>query len=604
MASAFPARRIRRFATGLLLLILVAAPVVGAGSPGSDSGSAPSPGRVAPVVTSFAAALAFEADHPAPPPPQEEPPGWWLRLSAEDRALIAPVEYEDPLAILAAKKWHARFAQQAREAVAAGRTPPAPPKPIDSPSGHAITPAAGAIPEPAAGESASPDEQRGAGAAPAGEANGPSSTAALAAPAPSPQRAPVQPDAPGWYSSFAGMSTGWRPSDSTVAVGPAHVGAVVNSSLAFYTKDGTATVGPVSLGSWFSGAPIPGDLFDPKIVYDRWTGHWVVLALNGRDGDPENYYAVSVSQTNDPEGGWWTWYLRSDIDGGTDTTAWTDYPGLGYDSGDATNGPTGGAIYITSNQYGSGGGGFLRGKARVIPKYQIETGSSVGWWDFWNASVFAWKPASTDSSTGASPIEYLANTQSAGGSSLTLWTLTNPLGAGPSLGSTTVGSSVYGVPPNAEQLGGSSSSHLDTGDCRTQDVQFRNGFVFLTAGDYSFWSDVFDTDAVVHYWKINASSGAAAWDGYFGSNDEYFFFGKIAVDPSSNAHVVFSHSSPSTYARIGVTGILAADGLVQSYSIVGTGTATYDVPADSLERWGTTTGSASTAPATRPDRGR
>lgn len=572
-ASGFPSfRRIVATAGALLAAVPLSA---------ATEGSAPSSGRVAPTVVLPEEAMAREASGPAAEPPRREAPGWWQRLSPSDRGLIAPRGYEDPMAILEAKRWHLRWAAEARAAQAEGGQLPVPPKPFDAPPGSAIVerdapaPGSGGAPPPPGDDESS------------GPAGAPALDSFPTAPA-GPGSPPAAPAAPTWHSSFAGLSTGWRPSDSAVAVGPAHVGAVVNSSLAFYRKDGTAAVGPLSFASWFPDAPLGGDLFDPKIVYDRWAGRWIVLVLNGRAANAENYYALSISQTNDPEGGWWNYYLRSDIDGGTDTNSWTDFPGLGFDSGDATASPsTGGAVYVTSNQYDRGGsGGFQRGKLRVLPKHQLFSGSAVGWWDFWNPTVFSWKPATTDSSTGASPVEYLANTLSGGGASLTVWTLTNPLAAGPTLASTNVSSSVYGVPPNGEQLGGSASSRLDTGDCRTQDVQYRAGHVWLTAGDYSFWGDPFDTDAVVHYWKIAMPAGTAAWDGYFGNDNEAFFFGKVQADPDANAHLVFSHSSPSTFARIGVTGRLAADGAVQSYSVVRTGSATYDIAGEDVERWG------------------
>lgn len=521
---------------------------------------------------------------------REELPDWWLNLSPEDRKFIALKEYEDPMVILQAKKAHVLYKKQVEDALAKGEVPPPCPKPFDPKIGQEVF-EAGSVPVfvPLSHDPQENEQNEGETAR-----NSQDFEEDSAYDLPSPLEEEISADetrAPSWYSSFDGPSDSWRPSDVNLATGPAHIGVTVNSTISFYRKNGTAVPGsPVSLASWFPLAPFYGDLFDPKIVYDRWAGRWIILALNGRSSNSENYYALSVSQTANPEGGWWTWYLRSDIDGSTDTDQWTDYPGLGFDSGDATTSlTTGGGVYITSNQYDrSGSGGFDHGKLRVLYKYQLYNGSGVGWWDFWNSGVFTWKPAATDSSTGNPPTEYLINTSSGGGITLKLWRLTNPVNTstGPSLSDTTISSSLYGVPPNAEQSGGGSSNYLDTGDCRTQDVHFRNGYVYVTAGDYSFWSDVFDTDAVVHYWKINVATNNADWDGYFGANDEYFFFGKIQADVSNNVHMVFSHASSSVFGRIGVIGRLATDSQVQSYNVVRTGTATYNPTGDSVERWG------------------
>jgi hypothetical protein len=533
-------RRRRNLRPALGAALLAGLATAARAEPDSRTYSAPGGQPAAARLLTWDQALARQAEldaNPRPRPPRREEEDWWDRLPEADRKYIARGEYQDPYAIIAARKRMAEHARTAREAVARGEAPPKPWKRHDPARGHRIRPQAQ--------------------------------------------------EAPSWYTSWAGLSDGGRPSDSVSAVGPAHVGVMVNSRFAFYTKDGALAVGPVNFEAWWFDAPVPFDLFDPKIVYDNHAGRWILLAINGRSVNPETYFALAISQTSNPEGAWWIYYLRSDVDGSTDTDNWADYPGLGFDSGSATNTSSGGAVYISSNQYArGGGGGFQRGKFRVIPKWQLYNGLGVGWWDFWNSTVFTWKPAATYTSTGATPTEYLIHTMSSGATWLTKWTLTNPLGSPPSLGSDTILTGLYGVPPNAQQLGGGDSNLLDTGDCRTQDVQYRNGYLYTTAGDFSFWDDLFDTDAVVHYWKIQASSGAVAWDGYFGFDDESFFHGKIQVDAASDATVVFSHASPSLYARIGMTGILASNGTPQSYVVIRSGAATYNPSGDTVERWG------------------
>lgn len=526
----------------LTVLALAALALKSSAAPIAETSRARGENLAAATVMTWERAMARQAELDRMPPredheaEEEENDEWWEKIPPEDRKYLAHHEYQDPQAIIAARKRYDEFGKMAREAIARGETPPKPWKLTDPTRASEI-------------------------------------------------HALAEPHAPTFNIGWQGLSDGGRPSDSTVTVGPAHVGVMVNSKFAFYTKDGALAVGPVDFAAWWDDAPVPFDLFDPKLVYDNIVGRWILVALNGRSVNPETYFALAISQTNNPEGAWWIYYLRSDVDGSTDTDDWADYPGLGYDSGDATNSSTGGAIYISSNQFSRSGGGFQRGKFRVLPKWQLYNGFGVGWWDFWNSTVFTWKPALTFTSTGASPTEYLINTMSSGATWLTKWTLTNPLGT-PSLSSSTIFTSLYGVPPNAEQLGGGDSNLLDTDDSRTQDVQYRNGYLYTTAGDFSFWSDVFDTDAVVHYWKINAVTESVVWDGYFGNNDESFFYGKIQVDANDNATFVFSHSSPSVYARIGMTGRLANDGGVQNYTVIKSGEATYNPSGDSVERWG------------------
>jgi hypothetical protein len=69
------------------------------------------------------------------------------------------------------------------------------------------------------------------------------------------------------------------------------------------------------------------------------------------------------------------WALRADIDGATFTNSWADFPGLGFDAGNA--------VYITSNQYAVGGD-FQYAKMRIRDKLALYSGSALTWWDFWN----------------------------------------------------------------------------------------------------------------------------------------------------------------------------------------------------------------------------
>ncbi|MFQ5759055.1 MAG: hypothetical protein ACE5IF_05205, partial [Candidatus Bathyarchaeia archaeon] len=154
-----------------------------------------------------------------------------------------------------------------------------------------------------------------------------------------------QPLAPNISRGFEGLDNlnqpdGYlhRPPDPIMAVGFNHVGVMVNSEFAFYTKDGTLVV-ETSFSSWwsdiYSGASTP---FDPRIAYDHHADRWLMMALV--KNYPDSWYLLSVSQTSDPTGAWWNYKLDGTLTYGGLT--WADYPDLGFD------GITDGAIYITS----------------------------------------------------------------------------------------------------------------------------------------------------------------------------------------------------------------------------------------------------------------
>jgi hypothetical protein len=73
-------------------------------------------------------------------------------------------------------------------------------------------------------------------------------------------------------------NTGWYPPDPDIAVGPNHVVAVVNSSIAFFTKSGTKQFQRTAL-DFFSGMGAGTFIFDPKCFYDRVRGRYVIVFL-------------------------------------------------------------------------------------------------------------------------------------------------------------------------------------------------------------------------------------------------------------------------------------------------------------------------------------
>jgi len=291
-----------------------------------------------------------------------------------------------------------------------------------------------------------------------------------------------EPAAPPLISDFEGITyTNWIPPDPVLAVGPDHLVMVVNSSWAIYDKTGTQLF-LTTLDAWFSGISPPGSAFDPKVIYDHHAGRWVILAL--AVNATSSSYLISVSDDSNPTGSWWNWNIDAAVDGATPTNNGADYPGLGFDENNA--------VYITSNQYDDYlNGSFEYAKLRILYKselYWVGSGGALSWWDFWNftnadaSTAFTLKPAHTFGTPG---VEYFVNTHSGGGSSVTLWALTNPLGTPPTMTrQATVSIGTYTAPPNAAQPGVSDpTDYIHTFDCRTQDVQYRNGHLYTAYND-------------------------------------------------------------------------------------------------------------------------
>ncbi len=163
-------------------------------------------------------------------------------------------------------------------------------------------------------------------------------------------------------SLFPGMgATGWLPADCDMAVGPTHIVQVVNSSIAFFQKNGTKDFEQVST-TFFAGTGATSFQFDPKVIYDRIKNRFVVIFLEQSDSPQLSKILFAVSDDNNPNGSWYLYRLEA-----KDGTFWLDYPGFGYNKD---------AYVICGNMFGFAGG-FNGVRFLVVPATPVQTGSAV-----------------------------------------------------------------------------------------------------------------------------------------------------------------------------------------------------------------------------------
>lgn len=130
---------------------------------------------------------------------------------------------------------------------------------------------------------------------------------------------------------FPGISaTGAEPPDPDIAVGPNHVVEVVNSSIAFYKKDGTKVLEQTFQNFFKTISPEAFD-FDPKVIYDQLANRFVVLDLGLNDASSGGTASllIAVSATSNPSGSWSLYKIDVKQTEGSNNY-WWDYPGLGY----------------------------------------------------------------------------------------------------------------------------------------------------------------------------------------------------------------------------------------------------------------------------------
>ncbi len=391
--------------------------------------------------------------------------------------------------------------------------------------------------------------------------------------------APVAPpaSAPTPLRNFEGIkATGWLPPDCTMAAGPLHVVLSVNSSIAVYTTAGTQRL-QRTLTQWFSNVVTNFTIFDPKLLYDQYAGRFVLLAV-ARNSSNQSLFLLSISQTSDPTGGWYNYRLDARKDGTTNTNNWADYPGLGVDSQ---------ALYLTANMFRIGGG-FAYSKIRVVPKAGPYAGGALTYSDLVNmkngngSTAFTVQPCHQFGAPGAMS---LVNSLFPSGNQLTLWSLTNPTGT-PVLSRRTVRTDPYSLPPDAIQKGG--GTPLDTGDVRILNAVSRDGSVWCALTTSENWGTT-QTVSAIHWFQINATSGALVQQGIYGSSRQYLSYPALTPDSHGNMIMVFCRSSSSEFASIRFTGRRVSDaaGQLQNSDLLKAGVANYlGLDASGRNRWG------------------
>jgi parallel beta-helix repeat protein len=359
-----------------------------------------------------------------------------------------------------------------------------------------------------------------------------------------------------------------RPPDPHIAVGYDHVGVMVNSMFALYTKDGTL-VDEADFTDWWSnvrsGAGTP---FDPRIAYDHHADRWLMVALE--KDSTRSYYLLSVSQTPDPTGAWWNYRLEGKLSyGGEDT--WADYPDLGFD------GITDGAIYLTSDQCSPMSGpshsaSFQTAVLNILPKSALYSGSSFDYWRVWGRTNEDGSEASTlrAAHTFGNPGgEFLINSKYLGWDKVTLWMVSPTFPPDPVewVRQATIAIDSYGPPPNATQLGG--SNRLDTLDNRIYNCMYRNGYLYAAFTEAHDWGS--GTVASIRYLKINTMTNSADLDERYGADGYYYWFPAIYTDALDNIIIVFACSSATQYAGIRYTGRKTTDTSAQPSTLLQAG---------------------------------
>jgi hypothetical protein len=190
------------------------------------------------------------------------------------------------------------------------------------------------------------------------------------------------------FQTWDGVSAaGYAPPDPTGDAGPNHYMAAVNVRFQIWNKAGTSLLGPLNLGTIWSGFPGPWSSSlndgDAIVLYDEAADRWFIaqFSLPNYPNGP-SYMILAVSQTPDPTGSWYRY-------GFTYNYVIPDYPKFGI-------WPDG--YYMSGNLFNPS---FVGTIAVAFERSQMLTGATAQSVTFTNSSSSTWSllPADWNGST-------------------------------------------------------------------------------------------------------------------------------------------------------------------------------------------------------------
>lgn len=360
-------------------------------------------------------------------------------------------------------------------------------------------------------------------------------------------------------TDFAGLDdANWTPPDSQLAVGPNHLIAAVNATFAIFDRRGGELLRR-TLADVFGRLVDDAIIYNPKVLYDQFRSSWVMAACARSVDSQRSWFLLAYSEGENPLEKWRIWALDAGYDGSLNTSYWPEGLGLSVDNS---------LLYLTANMF-NGQGEFVYSKLRILNIREIQIGSVVHGWDFWQlrnadgSPAFGVQPAINLRAAGA---QYLLNATS-DGQGMTLWAVTQPSRQSPRLMRRFVQTTNFHLAPDAQQL--STGIEIGLGDTRLVNVVFRHGLLWAAHTVAANWAEATNT-AAIHWVQVNPRAGCITQQGIYGSPRRHYFCPAVMVDGEGNMLMVFNRVSDHETPSICFTGRRAADenGFLQSSELL------------------------------------
>ncbi len=394
-------------------------------------------------------------------------------------------------------------------------------------------------------------------------------------------------------SAVTNFGAEFEPPDQGLCVGNGFVLEPVNSAFTIYRTDGTPVVGPLNVNVLF-GDGLREFTSDPRCYYDRATNTWFAIILFINDAGTAARTDIAVSTSGDPTRPWTIYHLDATDDGTNGTPAHPgcpclgDQPLLGIDQYN---------LYISTNEFSILGPEFNGAQIYAIAKSELVAAAPAHFVQFDNLSIggaiaASVQPAIASQSAAAG---YFLNSLDPDGTSdnrIGVWALTNRQavrqGKVPTLSNLVIASETYSIPPGAVQQG--SSSLLDSGDDRMQQVQFINGDLWGALDTTVTIRNDTDPRAGIAWFRVHPRldgqrlrSAQMIDQGYLAAKGNYLLYPAIEVTPEGSAAMVFTISGPTLFPSAAYATSPGEHATFGRITIAAPGTGPYDPNAG---RWG------------------
>ncbi len=318
-------------------------------------------------------------------------------------------------------------------------------------------------------------------------------------------------------TNFQGnTNSGWTPLDNSVAISNGgYIVSVTNSNIKMYNTSGTSLYTNTLAG--FINIPTITSAFDPHVLYDNVSNRFILVTLSGTTPTTSRLLVCFSKTSNPVTGGWWVYNLNGDV---LSNSKWFDYPKIAV---------TNGELFISGNMF-SNLNIFDQSVILQLNKTQGYNGASMSsvTWSNITGTPGSILPIGHGHGSSYGPGCFFISTNSASGSTVKLYKISNILTANPVMTYNSIPTSNYSAAGDASQSG--STDLLDVGDCRALSGFYLSGIIHFVHN-----VDKGSGFCGVRYHRITVGSLKDVRTTLTGSSTTDYAYGSIASFTNSTA---------------------------------------------------------------------